>query len=186
MQPLFLFTLALVLTIDSFTVSVALGLSGAKLRWDHFFRIPMTFAVVQALMPIAGWSVGSGLKSLVEGIDHWFAFGLLGVIGGKMIWDALTLPSALRKEPTLSRRRLLALAVATSIDAFAVGLTLPFLKVSLVMFPLSLGSLTFGMSLLGLSAGHRVGSLLERRMELIGGLVLIVIGTNILIRHLYP
>jgi len=213
MHSTVLFILALALTVDSFAVSVALGLPGRTRHSGLFWKIPLTFAVVQGLMPLLGWWAGFGVKSLIEGVDHWVAFGLLGVIGVKMIHDAIVAaraeeivddppshrepldapPNRLPARPDtatssdgkrLSRRRLFSLAVATSIDAFAVGLTMPLLDVSLFAFPLTLGVATFAVSTVGLVAGRRVGGLFERRIEIIGGIVLIGIGTKILLQHL--
>lgn len=207
MHGLILLALALALTIDSFAVSVALGLSCRKTRPARFWTIPLTFAVVQGAMPLLGWCAGFGLKQIVEGIDHWVAFCLLALIGANMIRGAMSATSSAAEAPgenesagdsaaegtvaesatkprRLSRRRLLSLAVATSIDAFAVGLTMPLLDVSPVAFPLLVGSATFAVSSVGLCAGHRVGHWFERRAEWVGGLVLIGIGVNILVTHL--
>lgn len=142
-------------------------------------------------MPLAGWKLGKKLGPLVQAWDHWIAFALLGAIGGKMLWEAYAEadePSTATTEDSGEQafriKVLFVLAVATSIDAFAAGITLPILGAPLVLSLATIGVTTAILSTLGLFAGRRFGALLGKRLDVVGGLVLIALGTKILVEHL--
>ncbi|MFH1723736.1 MAG: manganese efflux pump MntP family protein [Elusimicrobiota bacterium] len=172
------------LAMDAFTVSICGGMvmRGARLR--DALRVALAFGLFQALMPVAGWIAGRRLADLITAADHWVAFGLLALIGGKMIYDAAT------KGPerhTMDLRRigvLLTLSVATSIDALAVGLSFAFLGIGILRPVLTIGAVTAVLSLIGVLAGRRLGHGFERRVGILGGLILVAIGTKILLEHL--
>jgi putative Mn2+ efflux pump MntP len=131
-----------------------------------------------------GWLTGVGFRNFIYNIDHWIAFGLLVVIGGKMIYESFKLESPV-KNRELSWTFLLLLSVATSIDAFAVGLSFSFLKVEIITPSCIIGAVTFILSMIGVVIGKKVGHLSERKIEAFGGIILILIGINILLTHLY-
>ena len=173
------------LAMDAFAVSVAKGLGMARLRWDHAFIIALAFGLFQAFMPLLGWLLGSTFQGYIEPVDHWIAFGLLAAIGAKMIWDAFheeAAPAA--DEERLNYKELLLLAIATSIDALAVGVSFGLLSVNIWVAILVIGVVTFGLSLVGVVIGHRFSLRFERAATLAGGIVLIIIGLRILLEHL--
>lgn len=176
--------IAIGLSMDAFAVSITSGCTIRCLKLRHAFRIAILFGVFQALMPVLGWLAGIGLKQYVESFDHWIAFGLLAFIGGKMIYEALWISEVERKCDPLNLYVLLGLAVATSIDALAVGITFAFLKVAIVTPALLIGLITFSISLGGVYLGNSMGDRLGSKMEVIGGLILIGIGIKILLQHL--
>jgi putative Mn2+ efflux pump MntP len=160
-----------------------------RVRPGHVARIALFFGGFQALMPLLGWLVGAKIGGLVEAWDHWIAFVLLAGIGGKMLWEAredgedAAAPKA-KEDELFGVRALLVLAVATSIDALAVGFTLPMLDAGIVTALLTIGITTAVLSALGLFAGRRFGAMLGKRLEIVGGVVLIGVGAKILIEHL--
>jgi putative Mn2+ efflux pump MntP len=135
-------------------------------------------------MPLIGWLAGLSLRDFIAGVDHWVAFGLLGLIGGKMIYGATKIGTHEKETNPLSLFVLLILSVATSIDALAVGLSFAFLKISIATPIIVIGFVTFLLSFLGVLVGNRLGHFFEKKMEIVGGLVLIGIGIKILIEHL--
>jgi putative Mn2+ efflux pump MntP len=170
--------------MDAFAVSITSGITIQCLQIKHALRIAFFFGLFQALMPIVGWLAGIGLKSYVEAFDHWIAFSLLVFIGAKMIYEAVWIKEVEKKCDPLNLVVLLGLAVATSIDALAVGITFAFLKVSIITPAVLIGCITFGISLSGVFIGNKVGDKLGSKMEVIGGLILIGIGIKILLQHL--
>jgi manganese efflux pump family protein len=179
--------LAFGLSMDAAAVSAARGLAVPKILPRHVFSVALFFGGFQALMPLLGWLIGKQLGDLVQAWDHWLAFGLLGGIGGKMLWEAFS-ASDEREEAKaadpFALRLMLVLAVATSIDALAVGVTLPVLRAPVLLSVVTIGVTTALLSILGLFAGRRFGELLGRRLDIAGGLVLIGLGVKILIEHL--
>ena len=135
-------------------------------------------------MPVLGWLAGIGLKQYVEAYDHWIAFGLLVFIGGKMIYEAIWIEEVEKKCDPLNLYVLLGLAVATSIDALAVGITFAFLKIAIITPAIVIGVITFLISFSGVYLGRGIGSRLGSKMEIFGGLILIGIGVKILLQHL--
>jgi putative Mn2+ efflux pump MntP len=180
--------LAIGLAMDAAAVSAARGLAVPRVLPRHAALVALFFGGFQALMPLVGWLVGSRLGAFVEAWDHWIAFALLGAIGGKMLWEAR--PGANAEEASAPRddlfglRIMFVLAVATSIDALAVGVTLPMLGAPLALSLTTIGVTTASLSVAGLYAGRRFGALLGKRLDALGGLVLIGLGTKILLQHL--
>lgn len=170
---------------DAFAVALAQGVSVTRRRIHlDALRIALVFGLFQAVMPLIGWAVGAQLNDIIAPIDHWVAFGLLLMIGGKMLWEAFLGGDDAGAVTRIRTRRLLALAVATSIDALAVGLSFAFLDVEIGPAVALIGVVTAAVAYLGVLIGHRVGTRWERPAEVIGGLVLIGIGTKILLEHL--
>ncbi len=172
---------ALALSMDAFAISVASGAIIQEQKIRHAFRVALFFGGSQAIMPFLGWLLGRSLQGFIEGVDHWVAFGLLVFVGGKMIYEALMLEPHERKSASVTRiPTLLILSFATSLDAFAVGITISFLKVAILAPIILIGLITFLVSLAGVFIGDRFGHWFESKVELVGGLVLIAIGCKVL------
>lgn len=169
--------------MDAFAVSITSGITVRHLRIKHALKIALFFGFFQAIMPIIGWLSGMSLRNIISGFDHWIAFGLLSIIGCKMIYESFKL----KKEKINPQNIyiLFILSIATSIDALAVGLSLSFLKVAIILPAIIIGVVTFLLSFFGVYVGNKVGHFFERKIEMIGGLVLIGIGLKILIEHLF-
>lgn len=176
--------IAIGLSMDALAVSITSGITINCLRVKHAFKIAFFFGAFQAIMPLLGWLAGIGLKSYVETIDHWIAFGLLTFIGMKMIYEAVWINELEKKCDPLNLIVLLGLAIATSIDALAVGITFAFIKVPIITPALIIGVITFTLSLSGVYIGNKIGDKLGSKMEVLGGLILIGIGIKILFEHL--
>ncbi|MEP7214572.1 MAG: manganese efflux pump MntP family protein [Acidobacteriota bacterium] len=177
--------LALGVSADAFAVAVAHGGAEHRLRKLEAVKLALLFGIFQAVMPVLGWSLGNNFRDLINSIDHWIAFTLLGGIGLKMIYDDLKGDDG-SLDPVDSSKgiwHLLVLALATSIDAFAVGLGLTFLE-SITRPVLIIGFVTFAFSLAGVFLGHRYKHLGRSKSRMIGGMILIGIGTKILLDHL--
>lgn len=170
--------------MDSFTVSICGGMTMNPVRLKYALRIAFFFGVFQALMPVVGWFGGSKLTDLIAGFDHWIAFGLLGLIGARMILEATGGQARDREINVASVPLLLMLSVATSIDALAVGLSFAFLNVSITRPVIAIGAITGVLSLLGVYLGKRHGRFLRSKAEVVGGVILIGIGLKILVEHL--
>lgn len=179
--------IAVGLSMDAFAVSVCKGLGMKRLDMGQALVIALFFGGFQALMPLAGWALGSGFQSYIEPVDHWIAFALLAFIGGKMLYDAFHEEDG--DEPIageaarLDLKEILMLAIATSIDALAVGVSFAFLQVDIVPAISLIGVITFALSLVGVAAGHQFGARFEKPATIVGGLVLILIGLKILLEH---
>lgn len=179
-----LLLIAVGLSMDAFAVSIGKGLSLRRVQWRHYLSAGVWFGGFQALMPLVGYACGVSFAEAVAGIDHWIAFLLLGLIGGKMVRDAL----AGEEEPQnsdFSLRTMFLLAVATSIDALAVGVSFAFLRVDLPYAVAVIGLTTLLFSAVGVQIGHLFGNRWRSRAELLGGAVLISIGLKILVEHLF-
>ena len=179
--------LALGLAMDATAVSAARGLATPRILPRHVLLVAAFFGGFQALMPIIGWLAGTRIGPFVQAWDHWIAFALLGMIGAKMLWEALHLSKdapKIAKTNLFRLRIMLVLAVATSIDALAVGFTLPMLNAPFWLSIATIGVTTAVLSALGLFAGRHFGALLGKRLDFAGGLVLIGMGTKILVEHL--
>ncbi len=172
------------LAMDAFAVSITSGITIKHLRINNALRIAIFFGLFQAIMPGIGWLAGFSLRDFISGIDHWIAFGLLSMIGCKMIFESTRMGSSEKEIDPLNIYVLLILSIATSIDAFAVGLSLSFLKVAIVTTAIIIGIITFLLSFIGVFVGNRFGHFFENKIEVIGGLILIGIGIKILIEHL--
>lgn len=184
MQHLQIIFIAVGLAADAFAVSVSSGAIIEKLHLRHALRIALFFGFFQGLMPWVGWKVGNLASELIRSVDHWLAFTILCFIGGKMIYESRKLEKEIEKTINpLNIYVLFTLAIATSIDALAVGVTFSFLNVSIVEPVIVIGVVTFFFSLAGTYIGEFFGHMFEDKIELVGGLILIGIGTKILIEH---
>lgn len=178
--------LALALAMDAFAVSITSGITIGKMHLRHALRIAAFFGFFQAVMPIVGWSVGLFAADQIEAFDHWVAFALLTTIGGKMIYESFILEAENKKKADpLNLYILFTLAIATSIDAAAVGISMSLLKVQIIQPALIIGVITFVVSFVGTIIGQKFGDLFGEKIEIIGGVVLIGIGCKILIEHLF-
>ena len=185
MNLITIIVIAIGLAMDAFAVSVATGVTYKKPRSDHALRMALAFGGFQAIMPIVGWLAGLTLREFIGDYDHWVAFTLLAFIGGKMIYESFKIKRAQQQADTLSAAMILVLALATSIDALAVGITFSFLLAgSLVIAVIIIGLITFAFSYAGFYIGKSFGHFFETRIEAIGGLILIGIGVKILLEHL--
>lgn len=182
-----LFLIGVGLSMDAFAVSVCKGLGMSRLNIRQATIISLFFGGFQALMPLIGWALGSQLADLITPIDHWIAFALLAFVGGKMLWDAFHEDDEQGEEAQDARldlKELIMLAIATSIDALAVGITFAFLGVSIVWAIAVIGVTTFVLSVVGVAVGHVFGARYEKGATIAGGIVLILIGCKILLEHL--
>lgn len=175
------------LALDAFAVSITSGISIKKMRLHHALRIAVTFSLFQAVMPVIGWFIGNKARSFIVAVDHWVAFGLLTLIGVKMIYEGLKIDKEVEKESNpLNIHILFALAIATSIDALVVGLTLSVIEISIFIPVVIIGAITFIMSFTGVYLGNRYGHIFDAtKLEVFGGIILIALGLKILIEHLY-
>jgi putative Mn2+ efflux pump MntP len=177
------FAIAVGLAMDAFAVSISSGVALKRMQAKHALLIATFFGAFQAMMPFVGWYAGQWARAYVAAFDHWIAFVLLVLVGSKMIHDAVTDGGSKAAADPLKIYVLFLLAVATSIDALAVGITLSFLDVAIAMPVLIIGLVTFVMSFAGAYLGSAVGHIAERKMEIAAGLILIGIGVKILIEH---
>ena len=178
-----LLILAVGLAMDAFAVAVCKGLSLWTLKLQQALLVGVWFGLFQALMPALGWLLGSAFSGLVQSVDHWVAFVLLSIIGGNMIREGLQGDDE-NCDPSLSFGVMLLLAVATSIDALAVGITFAFLNVSILLAVALIGVVTFTISAVGVKMGNLFGARYKSKAEFFGGAVLILIGLKILLEHL--
>ena len=172
------------LAMDAFAVSVCKGLSLKKVSLKRSCTIAGYFGAFQAIMPTLGFMFGGAFQGLIINYDHWVAFILLAIIGIKMIKDAIADLNDDEKNDDISVKTMLILAIATSIDALAVGVTFSVFKIDILKAVSIIGIVTFVLSLIGVKIGKRFGDKLERKAEVFGGIILIIIGVKILIEHL--
>lgn len=173
------------LAMDAFAVSICKGLSMKSVRKKDAFIIALFFGGFQALMPFIGWFLGKGFESYITSIDHWIAFILLGIIGGKMLMDGLKGDDEESVEVfSLDVKELFLLAIATSIDALAIGITFAFLSYPIMECVVIIGITTFIISFVGVYIGNVFGAKYEHKAEIMGGIILIGIGLKILLEHL--
>ena len=177
--------IALGLAMDAFAVSIASGVTLKCFKIGPALRVALFFGGFQALMPVLGWLAGSTFQHYIAAFDHWVAFGLLTFIGGKMIYESFIIEKTENKCDPNKLGIVFVLAIATSIDALAVGLSFSVLQVQIVNPVIIIGVITFLLSLLGVYIGGKFGSIFENKIELIGGIILIGIGVKILIEHLF-
>ena len=181
-----LLLIAVGLSMDAFAVSLCKGLCMKKLRYGDTTIIALFFGGFQMAMPMIGWVLGKQFERWITPIDHWIAFALLTYIGGKMIWESFHggENEACATTERLNYRELIGLAVATSIDALAVGITFAFLNTPILPAASEIGIITFALSFVGVLLGHRFGTRYRSRAEIAGGVTLILIGLKILLEHL--
>ncbi len=174
------------LAMDCFTVCICTGMVMERRQVLDTLRMAGMFGFFQGAMPAVAWLGGLAFRDLIAAYDHWVAFGLLAIIGGKMIHEALRNDACAVRSPSLSWGALVTLSVATSIDALAVGLSLSFLKTPIVGPAITFGLVTVVVSIVGVVVGRRAGDLLRDKVQLVGGLILAGIGVKILLEHLLP
>lgn len=172
------------LSMDAFAVSITSGITIKNLQIKNALKIALYFGGFQALMPIIGWLSGIGLRNFISTFDHWIAFGLLTFIGGKMIYESFQIEQIEKETNPLNSYVLLMLAIATSIDALAVGVSLSFLNVFIITPAIIIGIVTFILSFIGTLIGDKCGHFFEKKIEILGGVVLIGIGVKIVLEHL--
>lgn len=171
------------LSMDAFAVSVGNGINLKAEKFKTALKAGVFFGLFQAFMPLIGWTVGINLKSFISSFDHWIAFGLLVVIGLKMIRESSKLNRDKSGINFSSVKVLFILAVATSIDALIIGVSFAFINAPIFMSVIIIGAITFTLSFIGVFMGNRFGAFFGKKAEIIGGLILILIGTKILISH---
>lgn len=186
MQLYELFIVAVSLSMDAFAVSVCKGLSVGRPKWWHCLTCGVWFGGFQALMPLLGWMLGVRFQAVIASVDHWVAFVLLGLIGFNMVREALGGEEE-ELDCSFGIRAMFLLALATSIDALAVGVTFAFLKVPILQAVTLIGLTTLVLSCLGVKIGSVFGNRFQSKAELAGGIILMVMGLKILLEHtLFP
>ena len=184
MDAITLTGLALALAMDAFAVALGTGAVLSSLTGRHLFRLGFHFGLFQALMPVIGWLAGLTIIQWVEAWDHWIAFSLLAIIGGRMIYEAISDEEKANDRDPTKGLSLVLLSIATSIDALAVGFSLSVIGVSIWMPALVISLVAGVLTIVGMLLGGRIGDRWGTRVEIFGGLVLIAIGIKILIEHL--
>lgn len=178
-----LFILSMALGMDAFAVSICKGLAMPKMRWKKAAMVGAYFGIFQALMPCIGYCLGVGFENKIKNIDHWLALFLLSFIGIKMIIEAIE-----EKEndidDSIGFNNMFVLAIATSIDALAVGVTFAFLNVDIVQSIIAIGVITFLLCIWGVKIGNVFGDKHKKKAEIVGGIILILMGIKILLEHL--
>lgn len=178
-----LILIAVGLAMDAFAVSICKGLSMKKMDWKRAGIIGAYFGVFQGGMPLIGYLLGVGFQEKIQAVDHWIAFALLAFIGGNMIKEALSKDEEDCND-SVDFKTMIVLAIATSIDALAIGVTFAFLKVNILLAVLLIGVITFIISMVGVKIGNVFGDKYEKKAEFAGGLILILLGLKILLEHL--
>ena len=171
------------LAMDAFAVSICKGLSMKKMNWKKAIIIGLYFGIFQALMPVLGYFLGTTFEQLITSIDHWVAFILLAAIGINMIKESFQKESE-HCNDNVGFKTMIVLAIATSIDALAIGITFACLRIDIVLPVISIGIITFVLSVVGVKVGNKFGDKYENKAEFAGGLILILLGLKILIEHL--
>lgn len=188
MNPISILLLGLAMSTDAFAAALGKGAAMAKPTLAQALRVGLIFGVVEAITPVIGWLIGSAASKYVERFDHWIAFVLLGALGLHMIWKALHEDDEDAAEADENRHgNIVTLALtglATSIDAMAVGVGLAFVQVPIYLVAGVIGLCTFTMVTIGVMAGRALGAVIGRRAELVGGVILILVGAAILYEHL--
>ncbi|MFC1534967.1 manganese efflux pump MntP family protein [Thermodesulfobacteriota bacterium] len=176
--------IAIALAMDAFAVSISSGIAIKNPRIRHALTIAAWFGFFQAIMPLIGWFGGIKLQNLIAGVDHWVVFGLLSFIGCKMIYESFQSDRIKKRSNPLDVHVLFALSIATSLDAFAAGVSFAILDISIVTPVLIIGILTFLLSFIGVWIGDRGTRIFEKKMEMVAGFILIAIGIKVLMSHL--
>ena len=176
------------LSMDAFAVSICQGISMTKIKWGHALTVGLYFGGFQALMPFTGWMLGSQFAGRIQQYDHWVAFVLLVLIGGNMIREALSGEEDEAEDAAvgagLDHKKLFLMAIATSIDALAVGVTFAFLDTAILPAIGIIGTTTFFISVAGVAVGCWFGARYKKRAEITGGVILVLLGVKILLEHL--
>lgn len=176
--------IAVGLGMDAFSVAIGVGATARVFSSMSVFRLSFHFGLFQVLMPIAGWCAGMTMANIIAGYDHWIAFGLLALVGGKMIKESFHKEEKVHASDPTKGMTLIILSVATSIDALAVGLSFAFLQIPIFYPSIIIGIVAFVMTALGMFFGERLGRIVGKRVEVVGGIILIGIGVKILIDHM--
>ena len=179
-----IFLIAIGLSFDTFAVSISSGLILKEIDFFKASRIAITLAVFQAAMPVIGWLIGSEIKEYAAQFGHWIAFGILALLGSKMIIESFKTDPENRSFNPLQIRVLIGMAIATSIDALIVGFSFALLNFQIFLSVGIIGGVTYTVAMLGMLFGKKIGSRLGRRMEIVGGLMLILIGCKILFENI--
>ena len=185
MTGLEIWLLAIGLAMDCFAVSIASGIILKRTRWKPILIMAFTFGLFQAIMPFIGWMFAKSFSHFIESIDHWIAFAILAFLGGRMIWESFKEEECCQLFNPTSLKVVFTMAVATSIDALAVGVTFAFLDVRILQAVSFIGCTTFILSVIGVKVGTVFGVLYKSKAERTGGIILILIGLKILIEHLF-
>lgn len=183
MSLLTIFLLAVGLGVDAFSVAIGIGASNNKKSWAPVLRLSLAFGLFQFVMPLIGWLAGSTVVDRIQSFDHWIAFALLVLVGGKMIWEGFEKESNEEKTDQTRGWPLFLLSIATSIDALAVGFSFSLLKTALLFPAAIIGVVCFMMTAVGMIFGKGLARIFGKKVEILGGLVLIAIGMKILIEH---
>jgi manganese efflux pump family protein len=183
MSLITIFILAVGLGVDAFSVAIGIGATNDKKLWTPILRLSVAFGLFQFVMPIIGWLAGQTVVEIIASFDHWIAFALLALVGGKMIREGFEKESDEKKADQTRGWPLFLLSIATSIDALAVGFSLSILKMPVVFPAVIIGIVCFIMTTVGMIFGKVLAKLFGRKVEIFGGLVLIAIGVKILIDH---
>jgi putative Mn2+ efflux pump MntP len=186
MQLITIFLLAIGLAMDAFAVSLGIGTAGEIPSKRGKIRLAAHFGIFQSGMTALGWLMGETVVNYTKAFDHWIALALLGYVGVSLIRAGLKKDGRAFDQDPSTGRTLVLLSLATSIDAFAVGLSIVFLKIPILLSTLAIGLVTFLLSVIGSFAGARASEILGKRMEILGGLVLIGIGVRVVWTHLLP
>ncbi len=177
--------IAIGLSADCFAVALSSSIAAKGFPLYRFFRFPLAFGIFQTLMIVIGWLVGGTVIDFISAYDHWLAFGLLAVIGGKMVWEAFHEEDEEKDKKSINGwLTLFALSIATSIDSLAAGLSFAFLKTDILIPAVTVGITALIITAIAQLIGNKVGALVGKRAELVGGLILIGIGIKILLEHL--
>lgn len=183
MREVELFIIAIGLSMDAFAVAICKGLSLKKMNYKHALITAIFFGGFQAIMPLIGYFFGTGFKNYITSFDHWIAFIILSVIGLRMIKESGGKQPI--SEESFSLRFLTIMALATSIDALAIGVTFAFFQINIILAAVLIGSVTFIVSLAGVKIGNIFGGKHQKKAEIAGGIILIIIGIKLLIEHIW-
>jgi manganese efflux pump family protein len=183
MSLITIFLIAIGLGVDAFSVAIGIGAANKKKSWSPVLRLATSFGLFQFMMPIIGWLAGQSVVEMIASFDHWIAFGLLTLVGGKMIWEGFEKESDEEREDQTRGWPLLLLSIATSIDALAVGFSFSVLKSQILLPAVIIGIVCFLMTVIGMIFGKVLAKIFGKKVEIFGGLVLIAIGVKILIDH---
>ena len=183
MSLITIFILAVGLGVDAFSVAIGIGATNDKKSWAPVLRLAAAFGIFQFIMPIIGWLAGQTVVEIIASFDHWIAFVLLALVGGKMVWEGFEKESDEEKADQTRGWPLMLLSIATSIDALAVGFSFSVLKNPILFPAVIIGIVSFVMTTVGMIFGKVLAKIFGKKVEIFGGLVLIAIGVKILIDH---
>jgi len=178
-----IFLTGFALSMDAFAVSITKGITLKKINLSIATKIAFSFGLFQAIMPLIGWLFGMNFELYIRSIDHWIAVILLSFLGIKMIMEAINDDNENDNTTYLNNKELIVLSIATSIDALAIGVTFAFLNIDIIPICISIGVITFLVCFIGVLIGKKIGSLFKNYAQIVGGIILVLIGLNILNEH---